>query len=321
MKCVDKCELIELNVSNVEVFDLKCIKQDDDIYSYQYGNVNDYSQLCRDLAIDASYANTVNIDVESFPSSTIYALKASNFSFTCKGPISDVNLFVPSSSSFYFYHTFSTSINIYSDDKLNHIENVNYIVCDNPNVDTQISWTLYYPSFIRNYDDANNYDGRIVSSLPCQSNTFLQQTYCKYDEYGTKKALFVTANVTYDPWLDDCRHIDEPSWLLFQEMVNWILWIIFGIIMIYWLFIFGRQMFFKYSNPIKYNEIKNIEPPSFGLLFYLYSCDIFIWIVQIYIVVIMSNTYNYYRYDICESPGRREENYVLDEFHCLRQSC
>eukprot|EP01084_Bolivina_argentea_P227555 384313_1 len=319
IKCTDSCYNIQCNAMYVETFILQCL--------FQYNNIY-YADQCRDMVIDVSNANNVIIKAALMNKVYLYALNAHQLSFECMGQCSFLNLAIPPSTSFYFGDTLPDFVNIYSLNEWNDIANITVIRCDKlykteysyTALNSTAEWKLHCVSPVNIFADTYG---------SCQRNPRLQRAFCECDEIKNNPSLFLkqmrqrnnnmSIQIIYEPWSNYCRIVNESAIRRFHTIFGIILACISFTIIICLLIIVTKHIFLKYCYPIQYHAITYIQPPSTKLLFYLYLCDVFTWITQIYIVIIISMVYKHYKNEICETVHKNDQ-YENDEKHCLLQS-
>eukprot|EP01084_Bolivina_argentea_P042396 78173_1 len=307
LECTQKCYDIFVKGNYVENFNLKCIGKGYD------------GDLCDNLDIEVTNAKQVYMEIESLSRSSIWALHAD--AFTLLSRISSLSnpyfttltdLAIPSSSVFACQTAKSCSgFNIYSYNGIT--DTMQLKLCENNISDTISGWHWFCPASI-NYHAAHLYSySSQYYLLDCKWHSALNRLFCDH----ACNHNITQIRIDYQPFSNECRgeilNIDETT-ISFQMIMGVTICILaFTCIWSWILFFVYLYMFLKCQKPELYKQIVYIEPPSTKLYRYLYLSDILVWTSQIYILLILTLWFSYYKNDVCNSINVIDEYQVDDE--------
>eukprot|EP01083_Nonionella_stella_P000005 8_1 len=285
--CTGECEQIKLNADHAHSLEIKC------------------DSYCTEFIIDALYSEEVLIDSEHMISSEINTLQNTNlFSLRCHATCDDLDIVLSSYSSSKtsiecIGDNVCTDMRIYSANRSwNDITNLTIFSCENTTYQNHSTapknWFLFCPSSIPiwAYSRSSSYN-------PCVYLHNMQQPFCECDRLSDVQLLdhLVGAVFLFDPFGNELcfEHLSKSiEWKTFQQIFGIMIAVVVLCMICIWCIIFTKNFVLKTT------QMMNIEPPSFVVLNYVYVCDAFIWVIQIYLVVLCFAMRIHYE-DICSS--------------------
>eukprot|EP01083_Nonionella_stella_P146376 460265_1 len=279
--CKEDCDQIKLNANHANSLDIKC------------------ESNCAYLMINALYSEQVVIHTESMLSSEINALHNTNlFYLRCNTECNDLDIVLPSHPS--SEKTIECNgdeackeMRVYSDNSnWNDITNLTITSCEN--TPSHQNWFLFCPSSIPMW--VNDHWKRYI---PCVYLHNLPQPFCECDRLSDTQLVdyLVNGAIIFDPFgNEECfdHRFESIEWKIFHPIFSITLVVVALCMICVWCVIFTKNFLRKSE------EMITIEPTAFVVLIYIYVSDAFIWIIQIYLVVLCWTMRGHYA-DICAS--------------------
>eukprot|EP01083_Nonionella_stella_P173289 597411_1 len=285
VRCTGDCDRMKLMANHAHSLDIGCERN------------------CTQFMINALYSEQVLIDSEVMTSSEINALHNTDlFTLRCRTQCNDLDIVLPSYSSSHTSiecignNVCQEEMRIYSTNRTwNDITNLTITHCTINTTSYSANsrnWILFCPSSIPRWARGMYYN-------PCVYLNNMQQPFCECDWLSEIDLTDHLAGgmVIFDPFGNEAcfEHLSESiEWKTFQQIFGIMIAVVVLCMICIWCIIFTKNFVLKTT------QMMNIEPPSFVVLNYVYVCDAFIWVIQIYLVVLCFAMRIHYE-DICSS--------------------
>eukprot|EP01083_Nonionella_stella_P164042 541727_1 len=294
LHCTRTCDNIKINATYVDTVHFIC------------------DTLCRKIMISAAHSQNVTIDSDTLISSEINALHATNvFDLRCSTTCDDLNIAIPSHPSSKTSITcigdyVCKEMHIYSNNgRWNDINNLSFIMCNRsayPYTNDPHNWFLYCPSSFPMWEYRPG-----EYRLRCRYLTAFKPPFCECDRLRnsqiTNSVTDAYVTVEFAPFSAECIHFEYRYSNTFQvlklsqSIFGTIVAIIsFSIICVWSILFIKNHLFLRYVHPATY-----IGPPSLHQFTYISLSDLFVWLIQIYILLLCAGIYGHSKDDICES--------------------
>ena len=285
-----KCTMVKLYADTVTDVNINCTYCNNiSIFAGHSDKFNMDCHNCMRIVIDVNQAGIVDINAKSFEESIVYAPNTSEFILNCypmdvESSCSSLQLYVPSTKTSINCEEYSCSsdIKIFSFNGMASLTDTSLLTCGN---------CFSYDSCIQNWEI---YCGEEYT----QHTTFYGGNCSDNNEYCNCQQFFDNHYDHVIDGYDTCSDLPQ-----YEPFIPLVIGFAFAIIL------FAIIAFFLYRVCRAYicqcidenfKEHESVHPPPRYMLVYLHSWDVFLWIIQWFVVIRIIVFYDHWQ-ELCSS--------------------